>query len=209
MPTAQEWWLYLGAALLIAFAPGPGILYVLARSIGGGRREGVRSALGNSLGASMHVLAATVGLSALLAASAVAFTVLKFVGAAYLVYLGVRALWELRSGGVPEPGEGVRSDRSAVVQGFVSEVLNPKTAMFFLAFIPQFVHPDRGSQTLAFLALGLVFVVFTLVADLLVAAFAGPLASRIASDPRWRRRQQVASGTTLIGLGGALALSQN
>ncbi|MER6989894.1 LysE family translocator [Saccharopolyspora hirsuta] len=209
MPNAAEWWVYLGAALLIAFAPGPGILYVLARSIRGGSREGVRSAFGNSLGASVHVLAAAVGLSALLMASAVAFTVVKLIGAAYLVYLGVRALWELRKGSA-EPGEGSPRQRgSAVVQGFFSELFNPKTAVFFLAFLPQFVHPEQGSATPAFLLLGLVFVLFTLGADLLVAAFAGPLAARLARNPRWWRRQQVVSGGTLIGLGGALALSQN
>ncbi|QUH01324.1 LysE family translocator [Saccharopolyspora erythraea] len=201
--------LYLGATLLIALAPGPGILYVPARSIRGGRREGVRSAIGNGIGASVDVVAATAGLSALLAASALAFTVLKFAGAAYLIYPGVRALLELRAGQPPELRTAASSGRSAVVQGFVSEVLNPKTAMFFLAFIPQFVHPERGSQTPAFLALGLVFVVFAVAADLLVAVFAGPLACRPAGDPRRRGRQQPASGTNLIGLGGALALSQN
>ncbi|MCI2419849.1 LysE family translocator [Saccharopolyspora sp. K220] len=209
MPDAAEWWVYLGAALLIAFAPGPGILYVLARSIRGGSREGVRSAFGNSLGATLHVLAAAVGLSAVLMASAVAFTVLKLVGAAYLIYLGVRALWELRGGSGGQLRDAPRQRGSAVLQGFVSEVFNPKTAMFFLAFLPQFVHPDRGSTTLVFVVLGFIFVLFTLTADLSVVAFAGPLSTRLARNPRWWRRQQVASGTTLIGLGGALAVSQN
>jgi threonine/homoserine/homoserine lactone efflux protein len=207
--TAAEWWVYLGAALLIAFAPGPGILYVLARSIQGGSREGVRSAFGNSQGASLHVLAAAVGLSALLMASAVAFTVVKLIGAAYLIYLGARALWELRKGSGGQPVDAPRKRGSAVLQGFISEVFNPKTAMFFLAFLPQFVHPGQGSTTMTFLLLGFIFVAFTLGADLLVVAFAGPLSARLARNPRWWRRQQMASGTTLIGLGGALALSQN
>lgn len=210
MPNAAEWWVFLGAAVLIAAAPGPGIMYVLARSLRGGRAEGIRSSVGNCLGALVHVLAATVGLSALLAASAVAFTVVKFVGAAYLIYLGVRALWELRTiSAVREPGSSAKRGGSAVVQGLFAEVLNPKTALFFLAFIPQFVHPEQGSQTVAFFVLGLVFVVFASAADLLVAVFAGSLGTRIAASPRWQRRQQIASGTTLIGLGGALALSQN
>lgn len=209
MPNFAEWWVYLGAVLLIAFVPGPGMLYVLARSIRGGSREGVLSAFGNTLGASLHVLAAAVGLSALLMASAVAFTVVKLIGAAYLIYLGARALWELRRGTGGQPQDAPRQRGSAVLQGFISEVFNPKTAMFFLAFLPQFVHPERGSTTLVFLLLGAVFVAFVLVSDLLVVSFAGPLSARVARNPRWWRRQQVASGTTLIGLGGALALAQN
>ncbi|MEU5847546.1 LysE family translocator [Saccharopolyspora shandongensis] len=209
MLSLAEWWVYLGATLLIAFTPGPGMLYVLARSIRGGSREGVLSSFGNSLGASLHVLAAAVGLSALLMASAVAFTVVKLIGAAYLVYLGARALWELRRGSGGQPQESPRQRGSAVLQGFVSEVLNPKTAMFFLAFLPQFAHPDQGPTAPVFLLLGAIFVAFVLVSDLLVVAFAGPLSTRLARNPRWWRRQQVASGATLIGLGGALALSQN
>lgn len=116
MPNFAEWWVYLGAALLIAFVPGPGMLYVLARSIRGGSREGVLSAFGNTLGASLHVLAAALGLSAVLMASAVAFTVVKLIGAAYLIYLGVRALWELRKGTVRQRQEAPRQGGSAVLQ---------------------------------------------------------------------------------------------
>ncbi|NYH80887.1 threonine/homoserine/homoserine lactone efflux protein [Actinopolyspora biskrensis] len=156
----------------------------------------------------MHVLAATAGLSALLATSALAFTVVKFLGAAYLVYLGARTLWELRGAPAEQRTTSLEQRGSAVTQGLVTEVLNPKTAMFFLAFIPQFVHPERGSQSIAFLALGLAFVVLASTADLLVAVFAGSLGTWLANNPRWQRRQHAASGTTLIGLGGALALSQ-
>ncbi|WP_461144429.1 LysE family translocator [Salinifilum aidingensis] len=208
MPTVTEWWVYLGAVVLIAVAPGPGLLYVLARSVRGGRREGIRSALGNGCGASVHVVAAALGLSAVLATSAVAFTLVKFAGAAYLVWLGARALWELRRSGAQPQLAGQRADRSAVLQGFVVEVLNPKTAMFFLAFIPQFVHSERGSTVLAFFALGAVFVVCASLADVVLALVAGPVAGWIARHPRWWRRQQVASGLTLIGLGGALAVTQ-
>ncbi len=208
MPTATEWWVYLGAVVLIAIAPGPGLLYVLARSLRGGRREGIRSALGNGCGASVHVVAAALGLSAVLATSAVAFTVVKFAGAAYLVWLGVRALWELRRSGTQSQWSGQQPERSAVLQGFIVEMLNPKTAMFFLAFIPQFVHPERGSTVPAFFALGTVFVVCASLADVVLALLAGPVAGWIARHPRWWRRQQVASGLTLIGLGGALAATQ-
>ncbi|WP_017977217.1 LysE family translocator [Actinopolyspora halophila] len=208
MPNLSEWWIFLGTATLIAVAPGPGILYVLARSLHGGRTEGVRSAIGTFLGAAVHVLAATVGLSALLATSALAFTAVKFLGAAYLIYLGARTLWELRRVPAAQQATAPEQRGSAVTQGLVTEVLNPKTAMFFLAFIPQFVHPERGSQSIAFLALGLAFVVLASTADLLVAVFAGSLGTWIANNPRWQRRQHAASGATLIGLGGALALSQ-
>ncbi|WP_019856200.1 LysE family translocator [Actinopolyspora mortivallis] len=208
MPDPSEWWIFLGAALLIAVAPGPGILYVLARSLRGGRVEGVRSALGTFLGAAVHVFAAAVGLSALLAASATAFTVVKFAGAAYLVYLGARTLRKLRTTPTTEQPTPPERQGSAVAQGLVTEVLNPKTAMFFLAFLPQFVHPERGSQSLAFLALGMAFVVLATTADLLVAVFAGTLGTWLAHNPRWQRRQHALSGVTLIGLGGALALGK-
>lgn len=118
MPSLAEWWIFLGAAALIAAAPGPGNLYVLARSLHGGKAEGVRSSVGNCLGALIHVLAASAGLSALLATSAFALTLVKFMGAAYLVYLGVRTLWELRrTSRTAQHHDHPEGHRSAVVQG--------------------------------------------------------------------------------------------
>ncbi|HET9140007.1 LysE family translocator [Actinophytocola sp.] len=205
MPTSAEWLVFLGAAVLFAVLPGPGMLYVLARSLRGGRADGVRSVLGNGIGALGHVAAAAVGLSALLAASATAFTVLKLLGAGYLIYLGVRALLDRDSAAAPP--DVARANRSAVGQGVLSELLNPKTALFFLAFLPHFVHPGPVPAPLVFALLGTIAVLLALAADLVVAVFAGGLGARLTGR-RWRTRQRVASGLTMIGLGGALALAE-
>ncbi|HEV8561603.1 MAG TPA: LysE family translocator [Actinophytocola sp.] len=205
MPTSTDWLVFLGTAALFAVIPGPGILYVLARSLRGGRGDGIRSTIGNGIGALGHVAAAAVGLSAVLAASATAFTVVKLLGAGYLIYLGARALLSRDHAPVEERR---RANRSAVVQGMVSELLNPKTALFFLAFLPHFVHPGTAPAPLVFGLLGVIAVLMALTVDLLVAVFAGTLGTRLLADPRWRRRQRVASGVTMIGLGGALTLAE-
>lgn len=207
MPSSAEWLVFLGATTLFAIIPGPGMLYVLARSLHGGRSDGVRSVVGNAIGALGHAAAAAVGLSALLFASATAFTVVKLLGAGYLIYLGLRALLrreELRL----DAGKPRRSGRSVLVQGILSEVLNPKTALFFLAFLPHFVHPETAPAPLVLALLGVIAVVMAMVADLVVAVFAGSLSARLAHNPRWRTRQRLASGVTMIGLGGALALAE-
>ena len=144
--------LFLAAATLLAVTPGPSIFYVLARTLSGGKREGVLSALGTLVGGSIHVLAAGFGLSAVLAASATAFSVVKYAGAFYLVWLGFRMI---RTRNVPmdEPSETGNSNH-AFRQGIVTEVLNPKTALFFLSFLPQFVNPALGHVVVQFLLLG-------------------------------------------------------
>jgi threonine/homoserine/homoserine lactone efflux protein len=205
MPTSTDWLVFLGTAALFAVIPGPGILYVLARSLRGGRGDGIRSTLGNGIGALGHVVAAAVGLSAVLAASATAFTVVKLLGAGYLIYLGARAL--LTRDPIPVE-ERHRANRSALLQGMLSELLNPKTALFFLAFLPHFVHPETAPAPLVLGLLGVIAVLMALAVDLLVAVFAGTLGTRLLANPRWRRRQRMASGVTMIGLGGALALAE-
>jgi threonine/homoserine/homoserine lactone efflux protein len=206
MPTSAEWLVFLGASALFALLPGPGVLYVLARSLRGGRTDGIRSVIGNGIGASVHVVAAAFGLSAVLATSATAFTVVKLAGAAYLVYLGVRALFDRSRGEVDLPESKPR--RGALRQGIVVEALNPKTALFFLAFLPHFVHPETAPAPLVFVVLGLIAVTMTVVVDLVVAFFAGGLSKRIMHNPRWRVRERFASGLTMIGLGGALAVAE-
>lgn len=206
MPTSAEWLVFLSASALFAILPGPGVLYVLARSLRGGRADGVRSVVGNGIGASVHVLAAAFGLSAVLATSATAFTVVKLAGAAYLVYLGVRALLDREPATVELTPGGPR--RGALRQGILVEALNPKTALFFLAFLPHFVHPESAPAPLVFVVLGLIAVAMTVVVDLVVALFAGALSSRLLHNPRWRLRERLASGLTMIGLGGALALTE-
>lgn len=208
MPTTAEWLVFLGATTLFALAPGPGLVYVLARSLRGGRSEGVRSALGNSIGALLHVVAAAFGLSAVLATSATAFTAVKFAGAAYLCYLGVRALLN-RDGGPTAASAPTSSARSALGQGVLTELFNPKTALWFLAFLPHFVHPERGSVILAFLVLGVVAVAMASTADIVVALLAGPIGRRLAAHPAWQRRQRVATGLAMIGLGGWIVTADN
>lgn len=205
MPSSAEWLVFLGAATLFAVIPGPGILYVLARSLRGGRADGVRSVLGNGIGALVHVAAASIGLSALLVASATAFTIVKLLGAGYLIYLGVRALLARET---PRPDAVRKPGGSPLLQGILTEVLNPKTALFFLALLPHFVHPDTAPAPLVLALLGVIAVAMAFVVDLLVAVFAGSLSVRLAHNSRWRTRQRVASGVTMIGLGGALALAE-
>jgi len=201
---------FLSAAFLLAIAPGPGMLYVLARSLAGGRREGVLSALGTFGGGMVHVLAAAAGISVILAKSAMAFAVVKYLGAAYLCFLGVRMIVEARQdvkGGEPSIPSPMPS-RNPFWQGATTEVLNPKTALFFLSFIPQFVNRESGHVFLQFLMLGSVSVGLNTSADLVVTALAGPLGNYVRSSAKFRKRQRTATGAIMIGLGTYLATSE-
>jgi threonine/homoserine/homoserine lactone efflux protein len=200
--------LFLTATLLLAIAPGPGMLYVLARSLAGGRREGVLSSLGTFVGGMVHVLAAAAGVSVVLAKSAVAFATVKYAGAAYLCFLGVRMIAEARRDGTSLPSEISLPARNPFWQGIATEVLNPKTALFFLSFIPQFVNRESGHVFWQFLLLGTISVTLNTSADLVVTMFAGPLGNRIRSSARFRRTQRTATGAIMIGLGGYLAASK-
>jgi len=198
--------IFLGAALVLAITPGPGIFYVLARSLRGGRREGVLSAAGTFLGGLVHVAAAAFGLSAILAASAIAFETVRYAGAAYLIYLGYRMIRNRYEdvGALDAAG----SPRGTFVQGVMTEVLNPKTALFFLSFIPQFVSVQQGHMAVQFLMLGAISVTLNTCADLLVACFAGPLGSRMKRSAKIRSRQRAASGVAMIGLGVYVATAR-
>src|SRR5579871_3328037 len=200
--------LFLTAALLLAIAPGPGMLYVLARSLAGGRREGALSSLGTFIGGMVHVLAAAAGVSVILARSAVAFATVRYAGAAYLCFLGIRMILEARRDTGSLPAEAMAPVRNPFWQGIATEVLNPKTALFFLSFIPQFVNRDGGHVFAQFLALGAVSVSLNTSADLVVTWFAGPLGNRIRSSARFRRAQRTATGGVMLGLGAYLALSK-
>jgi len=195
--------LFFVAAVLLAITPGPGIFYVLARSLAGGRREGMLSSLGTFVGGLVHVVAAALGISAILAASAVAFSVVKYAGAGYLVYLGLRMI---RSRNEEPESAAAPASNNAFSQGIITEVLNPKTALFFLSFIPQFIVPTRGRVFAQFLLLGAISVALNTSADLLVAFFAGPLGRRLKQSVRFRRRQRTASGLAMIGLGAWVAV---
>jgi threonine/homoserine/homoserine lactone efflux protein len=207
MPDSSHLLAFLLAALVLAAIPGPGMLYVLARSLGGGRAVGLRSSLGTAVGGGMHVVAAAAGLSAVLAASATAYTTLRYVGAAYLIWLGVRTFIEARDSSAPVVGVS-GADARAFRQGVITEALNPKTALFFVSYLPQFAQPQAGSLALQLAVLGLISVALNTSADVLVAAGAGRLSRRLEGDGRWWRRQRRLSGGVLVGLGVYTAVSQ-
>jgi threonine/homoserine/homoserine lactone efflux protein len=203
---------FLSAAFLLAIAPGPGMLYVLAPSLAGGKREGVLSALGTFVGGMVHVFAAGAGVSVILARSTAAFAAVKYAGAAYLCVLGIRMILEAHRDARQHNDEAstyaTLPRRGAFWQGVTTEVLNPKTALFFLSFIPQFVDRQNGHIFLQFLVLGSVSVVMNTVADLVVTSLAGPLGNRIRSSATFRRRQRTATGVIMVGLGTYLATSE-
>ena len=197
---------FLLAAVLLAITPGPGIAYVVARTAAGGRSEGLASCLGTGLGGMLHVLAAAFGLSVLIAQSAVAFTLLKYLGAVYLVYLGIR-LWLRREPAAAVETVTPQGARRALVEGIVVEALNVTTALFFLAFLPQFVDPGAALVPQLVL-LGSICVALNTFVDV-VAVFAAHrlLGSGVARAARARVMTRI-SGTTMIGLGAFLALTR-
>ena len=209
-PALPLFGVFLTAAVVLALTPGPGVFYVLTRSLRGGRAEGVASSVGTAIGGLGHVVAAALGLSAVLMASAFAFNLVKYVGALYLIYLGVMTLRGRQE--LDLDGEGVSvgaaDTRRALTQGIVTEALNPKTALFFLAFLPQFIDPN-GGVVAQFLLLGAISVTLNTTVDLVVAYFAGPLGQWLRANPRWRELQRRATGWALIGLGAYVALGDS
>ena len=200
--------LFLTASLLLAATPGPGMLYVLSRTIAGGRREGVLSSLGTLLGGMVHVIAAAAGLSVILATSAVAYSVVKFAGAAYLIYLGVSLI--VRAGREADQALAVTGRRqSPFLQGVLTETLNPKTALFFLSFIPQFVSHQNGHAFAGFVVLGLISVGFNTLGDLTAVMLAAPLKQFFIRSPSAGIRQRRASGAAMVALGTYVALSDS
>ena len=197
---------FLVAAILLAVTPGPGIAYVVARTAAGGRSEGLASCLGTCLGGLLHVLAAAFGLSVLIAQSALAFNLLKYLGAAYLVYLGIR-MWLRQEPTAAVATMAPQGARRALVEGIVVEALNVKTALFFLAFLPQFVDPGAALVPQLVL-LGSICVALNTFVDV-VAVFAAHrlLGSGVARAARARVMTRI-SGTTMIGLGAFLALTR-
>lgn len=220
MPDSAHFVIFLTAAFLLAVAPGPGMLYVLARTLAGGRREGLLSAVGTFFGGMVHVFAAAAGISIILAKSALAFATVKYIGAGYLCFLGIRMMLDARKetavetrlaaspeGDNPGSGDGgstqreqkalttgdtgehggmqvaLSRSRNPLWQGVLTEVLNPKTALFFLSFIPQFVNHTRGHVFGQFVMLGAISVTLNTTADILVTMFASPLGRRIRDRP--------------------------
>lgn len=199
--------LFLSAAVLLAIAPGPGMLYVLSRSLAGGKREGTLSALGTFVGGMVHVVAAAAGISVILAKSALAFEAVKYAGAGYLCFLGIKMIVEARRGD-QAPAMAI-GRRNPFWQGVATEVLNPKTALFFLSFIPQFVNRSYGQVFSQFMLLGTISVILNTSADLVVTLAAGPLGDLIQRSARFRRAQRTTTGVIMIGLGTYLAASES
>jgi threonine/homoserine/homoserine lactone efflux protein len=200
--------IFLSAAFVLAIAPGPGMLYVLARTLAGGRREGLLSSLGTFFGGMVHVFAAAAGVSIILAKSAVAFATVKYLGAGYLCFLGIRMILDARKNDDVTPVDMPRV-RNPFWQGVMTEVLNPKTALFFLSFIPQFVERAHGHVFLQFVLLGTLSVTLNTTADIVVTLLAGPLGQRIRGSERFRRRQRTLTGAVMIGLGSYLAFGES
>jgi threonine/homoserine/homoserine lactone efflux protein len=194
------------AAYLLIVIPGPAVLYVIARSIDQGRMAGMMSVLGIAVGAFVHTVAAAMGISAVLAASAFAFGIVKYLGAAYLVYLGISTLLKK-----PEKKETIviepLSHWHIFRQGIVVNVLNPKAALFFLAFLPQFTNPARGAVSLQMVILGLIFILIALISDGLYALLAGHIGGWLKRSPSYQQRQRIFSGTVYIILGVAAAFT--
>jgi len=193
-------------AMLLLLVPGPAVLYITSRSIGLGRAAGLVSAMGIAVGTLFHVAAATLGLSALLVSSAAAFQFVKYAGAAYLIYLGVRTL---RSGDAAtlDPSREPQSLSRVFGQGVMVNLLNPKTALFFLAFLPQFVDPARGHATFQIFELGVLFALMGWMSDSVWALVSGTFAEHIRGSVRLRSTQRKVSGGALIALGVASAFS--
>ena len=207
MPSAGTLAVFATAALALAVVPGPAVLYIVAQSIDSGRAGGLASALGVATGGLVHVVAATIGLSALVASSAGAFTAVKLVGAAYLIALGVHTL-VVRREPAPDAVRTPRRLRRRYAQGVVVNVLNPKTALFFLAFLPQFADPARGSVTLQLLVLGLVFVAIAVCSDAVWALAAGTASERLRASRRFLGVQRWVAGSVFLGLGLATAFAK-
>lgn len=202
MPDLSSLLLFAAAALALLLVPGPAVLYIVARSAHQGRRAGLVSVLGVQTGGLVHVLAATVGLSALVMSSALLFSALKYLGAAYLIYIGIRTLLARdEEHGTDLPMPNPQSMSQLFWQGALINALNPKTALFFLAFLPQFVHPERGPVALQTLTFGLLFLCLAVCSDGMYALLGGSIGTRLRSNKVAAKRQKYVTGGIYIALG--------
>lgn len=197
--------IFILAALALLLMPGPAVLYIVARSIDQGRMAGIVSTLGIALGSTAHVLFAALGLSAVLMQSALAFSVVKYLGAAYLIFLGIRTLLSKSEMDLAQPVKKMNYSR-IFSQGFVVNLLNPKTALFFFAFLPQFVSPAQGPVVLQIIILGFIFVGMAIISDGMYALIAGTAGEFLAGNKQIARAQKYLAGTIYISLGITTAL---
>jgi threonine/homoserine/homoserine lactone efflux protein len=207
LPDARALALFVAAALVLLLTPGPAVLFIVARTVERGRRAGLVSALGAATGTLVHIAAAALGLSALLLSSALAFSIVKYLGALYLIVLGLRTLFarEAEAEAADEPTPSTPMSQ-IYRQAVLVNVLNPKTALFFFAFLPQFVDPRRGSVPAQFVTLGAILAVMGLATDSLYAVAAGTAARRFR-ESRYARRRRWIIGSTYLALGVAAAVS--
>jgi len=202
----SQLYFFLGASLALLLVPGPAVLYITARSANQGRLAGLVSVLAIETANFLQAVAATLGLSAVLLSSALAFDVVKYLGAAYLIYLGVRKLLISEDG--PENGEIKQESLSRIYwQGFAINLLNPKTALFYFAFLPQFVDPAKGNVTAQTLFLGALFVGMAFITDSLYALLASSLADRLRDSRHFQKGQRYFAGLVYVGLGITTALT--
>ncbi len=206
IPSHTSLLLFVSAALALLMIPGPAVFYIVGRAMGQGRAAGLVSALGIAVGTLFHVAAAVVGLSALLMSSALAFSVVKYLGAAYLIFLGLQKLRNKDSFAPSGPAERTPL-RRVFAQGIVVNILNPKTALFFFAFIPQFVDSSRGKVQSQIFFLGTLFAMMGALTDSLWGLFAGTLARWLRGNSRWTQAPRYVSGGMLISLGVATAFA--
>jgi threonine/homoserine/homoserine lactone efflux protein len=209
IPNAASIGVFCVAAVLLLLTPGPAVLYVVARSIEQGRIAGLASVCGITTGTLIHVLAATLGLSALLASSALAFAVVKYAGAGYLIYIGVRRILNRTETPAAHNGLPRRSLARLYRDGLVVNLLNPKTALFFLAFLPQFVDPSRSAVPLQIAFLGLLFTLMGFTSDGLYALVAGTAGRWVRGKGRYLRWERYLTGGVFIGLGVTAAIAGN
>lgn len=206
MPDLTHLPLFILASTVLLLTPGPAVLYIIARSVDQGRRAGIVSVCAIELGNFMHVIAATLGLSALLLSSALAFSIVKYLGAAYLVYLGLRKLFTREAIQATHTSQP-KSLRKTFSQGVVVATLNPKTALFFVAFLPQFVDPSQGTIAGQMLVLGCIFVMLAVISDSMYALLAGTIGQWIKGSRAVARAERYMVGSVYIGLGVTAALA--
>ena len=208
MPTLETLMVFSAAAIAITLVPGPSMLYVASRSIVHGRTAGILSALGLATGLLIHTAFASLGLSAIFISSPVAFSVIKYLGATYLIYLGIKMLFTKKFPSQTPTTSPLLSSLRIYGQGIITEILNPKTALFFLSFLPQFVDPSQGSSVIQMMMLGCILVFTALVADLLIAITGGTLSKSVLIQPFARKVQNWIAGTVLIAIGLRLAIGK-
>jgi threonine/homoserine/homoserine lactone efflux protein len=210
MPHGTQLSLFLGATLVFLLTPGPAVLYIVARSVSQGRAAGLASVAGVEAGNLVHAAAAALGLSSILVASSLAFGVVKYLGAAYLVWLGLRTLLARPAAADPgRPAPAAPAGWATFRQGFVVAVLNPKTALFFLAFLPQFADPHAGALPPQLLFLGVTFVAMAFVTDAGYALLSGAISPWLSRRRGLSGASRAVTGATYIGLGLLAALSPN